>query len=800
MEDVASLFRCCGQHNESVTWIFTESHIKSESYLEIVNSILMSGEVNNLFPKDELNLMVADLRTDMSKQRPDLDDNTDNLITFFTERVRKNLHLVLCMSPMNPKFAERARRFPGMINGTMVDYFLSWPQSALEGVAKGIIDNYQDIESEAKLRPALAAHMGQTHATVMQTCIEYKEKMRRYAHQTPKTFLSYMALYQEMYSAKKASVADKESSVLLGLAKLKQGSIDVEKMKIELAEQEEILLASNQECTKMLSSLQVSSLEAKKESDAVGIIRDACEKEASQIDEERRACEEDLAKAQPYLDDAETAVNSIKPADLNELKKLPKPSDIIKLVFDCVSILRMQPMNKVEKAPVTLGVGKDKKTFMFVANSYVIIKAGMLTDAGFLKSLFHFSQHEKDNMNEETLELLAPYLELESFVPSVARNASKASEGLCAWVRAMAMYHHASKVVKPKLEKLQLAKARLDQAEKQLEVANQGLSKCKGVLDALQKQFDDKRGEKQTIENRAMKTRRKMEMAQELIDGLEGEKVRWTEDSKLFKAEKKNLIGDCAVASMFLSYCGAFNQSFRETLVRGAIPSDLKEKKLPSTLPFSVRSFLVDDGITGDWAMQGLPSDSLSIDNGILVTRASRYPLLIDPQGQGLTWVASREKDRIPSFGILTMDNSRLRDHIEYSMAEGKALIIQGIEEEIDPLLDPLLEKALVKKGRSMYIEIGNKLCEFNDQFTFCMVTRLPNPHFSPEIQARTMVVDFTVTQLGLEEQMLGRVIQREQQQLEEQLNEVLTAVSFEKSISLCVHYTSCTVLVCNYH
>ena len=55
MEDVASLFRCCGQHNESVTWIFTESHIKSESYLEIVNSILMSGEVNNLFPKDELN-------------------------------------------------------------------------------------------------------------------------------------------------------------------------------------------------------------------------------------------------------------------------------------------------------------------------------------------------------------------------------------------------------------------------------------------------------------------------------------------------------------------------------------------------------------------------------------------------------------------------------------------------------------------------------------------------------------------------------------------------------------------------
>jgi dynein heavy chain len=475
MEDVAQLFRQCGQQGQSVTWIFTEAHIKSEEYLEVVNSLLMSGEVNNLFPKDELNLMVADLRTPMSKQRPDLDDNTDNLIQFFIERVRQHLHLVLCLSPMHPKFAQRARRFPGMINGTMVDYFLSWPQSALEGVALGIMQDYAEKAVSSKITtkennveetttkkgkkdkssskdkmstdknavadssgsssdglfvksiPTLAAHMGQTHATVMQTCVEYKEKMRRYAHQTPKTFLSYIALYQHMYTTKKKEVAEKEGRVLLGLAKLKQGGKDVEKMKIVLAEQEEILLASNQECTKMLSSLQVSSLEAKKESDAVGIIRDACEKEAASIDQERKACEEDLAKAQPYLDDAETAVNSIKPADLNELKKLPKPSDIIKLVFDCVSILRMQPMNKVEKAPVTLGVGKEKKTFMFVANSYVIIKAGMLSDAGFLKSLFHFSQHEKDNMNDETLELLAPYLELEAFVPSVARNASKAS-------------------------------------------------------------------------------------------------------------------------------------------------------------------------------------------------------------------------------------------------------------------------------------------------------------------------------------------------------------------------------------
>eukprot|EP00949_MAST-11_sp_MAST-11-sp1_P002825 g2825.t1 len=793
LEDIAELYRLTGQQGKGVTWIFTDSDIKEEIFLEQINSILMSGEVSNLFPKDELNLMVGDLRTDFAKERPDSEDSIANLVRYFIDRVRKNLHLVLCMSPMNPKFAERARRFPGIINGTMIDYFLPWPKEALVGVAQGkfaggsaaastgssaeeTLESISDLDDKRKM--ALSEHMGHTHATVVRLCGLYFEKMRRHAHQTPKTYLSYLELYKSMYEVKLAEIKDKEVRIGRGLEKLKQGAKDVEKMKIELAKQEETLLVANKDCSVMLSSLQVSSLEAKKESDAVGVIRDSCMAEAKLIGTERQACEEDLAKAQPYLDEAERAVNSIKPNDLNELKKLPKPSDIIKLVFDCVSLLRQQPMTKVEKAPVTLGIGKDKKTFMFIQNSYPIIKAGMLSDAHFLKSLFYFSQHEKDNMNDETLELMAPYLELEAFVPSVARNASKAAEGLCAWVRAMAMYHHASKVVKPKLEKLALATAKLEEANKQLAVAEESLGVCKAKLDGLQAQFEEKMAEKTAIEDSANATRKKMQMAQQLIDGLSGERQRWGEDAKKFQDEKERLLGDCAMASAFLSYCGVFDQSFRENLLRGEISGDLVGRKIPLTKGLDLKAFLIDQGTVGEWAMQGLPTDSLSVDNGILVTSASRFPLLIDPQGQGLNWISRKEAGRLPAFGTITLANNRLRDHVEYTMGEGMALIIAGIEEEIDPMLNPLLEKTVLKKGRSEYINIGDKLCEFNRDFMLYLTTRLPNPHFSPELQARTMVVNFTVTRLGLEEQLLGRVIQREQSSLEEQLNEVLTSVA----------------------
>lgn len=75
------------------------------------------------------------------------------------------------------------------------------------------------------------------------------------------------------------------------------------------------------------------------------------------------------------------------------------------------------------------------------------------------------------------------------------------------------------------------------------------------------------------------------------------------------------------------------------------------------------------------------------------VTRSSRYPLLIDPQGQALNWIRRHEKDRLPASGVTSFSSDRLRETLEYCMMEGKALIIAGVEEDIDPMLTPVLEK-----------------------------------------------------------------------------------------------------------
>lgn len=95
--------------------------------------------------------------------------------------------------------------------------------------------------------------------------------------------------------------------------------------------------------------------------------------------------------------------------------------------------------------------------------------------------------------------------------------------------------------------------------------------------------------------------------------------------------------------------------------------------------------------------------------------------------------------------------------------------ILQDLEEELDPLIDPLLEKQFVKSGKNLQLRVGDKEVIFAPEFKLYMTTKLPNPHYSPEIASKTCMIDFTVTMDGLEEQLLGRVIAKEMSHLEQE-------------------------------
>lgn len=164
------------------------------------------------------------------------------------------------------------------------------------------------------------------------------------------------------------------------------------------------------------------------------------------------------------------AVDSIKPKDITELRGTRAAADTTRIILDTVNILLQLPL--VTPAPKTMYI--SKQYVEFIADSFDEYTKNTLVGNNFLKSLLEFSEKDKNDINEETIELLEPYLTLklpngeDAFTGQVAKKSSAALEGMCVWAAAMSDYHKQSKIVTPKLKLLEIKTGMLEEAEREL--------------------------------------------------------------------------------------------------------------------------------------------------------------------------------------------------------------------------------------------------------------------------------------------------------------------------------------------
>jgi len=112
----------------------TDAQIPSEDFLVLINDMLATGEIPDLFPDDEIENIIAGVRNEV--KGAGLVDTRENCWKFFIDRVRKQLKIVLCFSPVGSTLRVRSRKFPAIINATSINWFHEWPQEALISVAK----------------------------------------------------------------------------------------------------------------------------------------------------------------------------------------------------------------------------------------------------------------------------------------------------------------------------------------------------------------------------------------------------------------------------------------------------------------------------------------------------------------------------------------------------------------------------------------------------------------------------------------------------------------------------------------
>jgi dynein heavy chain len=231
-EDIKKLLMKAGVENEPQVFLFSDTQIVKESFLEDINNLLNSGEVPNLFPPDEKAQICDELGP--KAREAGKGDNRDMILAYFVQLCRENLHIVLAFSPVGDQFRNRCRQFPSIINCCTIDWYNPWPSEALYSVAHR---QYQSKEVELGIQEyldALCQMSVSIHNSVSHASDRYFAELRRKNYTTPTSYLDLIKTYIEMLKVQRSIVPVKIQRYQGGLKRLAETNKMVDDMKAEL--------------------------------------------------------------------------------------------------------------------------------------------------------------------------------------------------------------------------------------------------------------------------------------------------------------------------------------------------------------------------------------------------------------------------------------------------------------------------------------------------------------------------------------------------------------------------------------
>ncbi|XP_077829199.1 dynein axonemal heavy chain 17 [Macaca mulatta] len=754
--DLAAQYIKAAVKNIPSVFLMTDSQVAEEQFLVLINDLLASGEIPGLFTEDEVENIVSSMRPQVKSLG--MNDTREACWKFFIEKVRRQLKVILCFSPVGSVLRVRARKFPAVVNCTAIDWFHEWPEDALVSVSARFLEETEGIPREVKA--SISFFMSYVHTTVNEMSRVYLATERRYNYTTPKTFLEQIKLYQNLLAKKRMELVAKIERLENGLMKLQSTASQVDDLKAKLAIQEAELKQKNESADKLIQVVGVETEKVSKEKAIADEEEVKVEVINKNVTEKQKACETDLAKAEPALLAAQEALDTLNKNNLTELKSFGSPPDAVVNVTAAVMILTA-PGGRIPK---------DK--------SWKAAKIMMGKVDTFLDSLKKF---DKEHIPEACLKAFKPYQGNPTFDPEFIRSKSTAAAGLCSWCINIVRFYEVYCDVAPKRQALEEANAELAEAQEKLSRIKNKIAELNANLSNLTSAFEKATAEKIKCQQEADATNRVILLANRLVGGLASENVRWAESVENFRSQGVTLCGDVLLISAFVSYVGYFTKKYRNELMEKFWIPYIHNLKvpIPITNGLDPLSLLTDDADVATWNNQGLPSDRMSTENATILCNTERWPLIVDAQLQGIKWIKNKYSSELKA---IRLGQKSYLDVIEQAISEGDTLLIENIGETVDPVLDPLLGRNTIKKGK--YIKIGDKEVEYHPKFRLILHTKYFNPHYKPEMQAQCTLINFLVTRDGLEDQLLAAVVAKERPDLE-QLKANLTKSQNEFKIVL---------------
>nr|XP_024648317.1 dynein heavy chain 1, axonemal isoform X2 [Macaca nemestrina] len=755
-EDVKKVLLKAGLQNLPITFLFSDTQIKNESFLEDINNVLNSGDIPNLYTVDEQDQIVSTMRPYVQEQG--LQPTKANLMAAYTGRVRSNIHMVLCMSPIGEVFRARLRQFPSLVNCCTIDWFNEWPAEALKSVATMFLNEIPELESSQEEIQGLIQVCVYIHQSVSKKCIEYLAELTRHNYVTPKSYLELLHIFSILIGQKKLELKTAKNRMKSGLDKLLRTSEDVAKMQEDLESMHPLLEEAAKDTMLTMEQIKVDTAIAEETRNSVQTEEIKANEKAKKAQAIADDAQKDLDEALPALDAALASLRNLNKNDVTEVRAMQRPPPGVKLVIEAVCIMKgIKPKKVPGEKPGTK------------VDDYWEPGKGLLQDPGrFLESLFKF---DKDNIGDVVIKAIQPYIDNEEFQPAAIAKVSKACTSICQWVRAMHKYHFVAKAVEPKRQALREAQDDLGVTQRILDEAKQRLREVEDGIATMQAKYRECITKKEELELKCEQCEQRLGRAGKLINGLSDEKVRWQETVENLQYMLNNISGDVLVAAGFVAYLGPFTGQYRTVLYDSWV-KQLRSHNVPHTSEPTLIGTLGNPVKIRSWQIAGLPNDTLSVENGVINQFSQRWTHFIDPQSQANKWIKNMEKDN--GLDVFKLSDRDFLRSMENAIRFGKPCLLENVGEELDPALEPVLLKQTYKQQGNTVLKLGDTVIPYHEDFRMYITTKLPNPHYTPEISTKLTLINFTLSPSGLEDQLLGQVVAEERPDLEEAKNQLI--------------------------
>jgi len=765
-DDLKRCLMLAGVEDKPVSFLFVDTQIIKEEMLEDINNILNTGDVNGI-PYNQEDLKAIDDTCRAECNRKGIQPNKMNIYAQYLARIKKNIHCIIAMSPLGEVFRTRLRMFPSLINCCTIDWFTEWPEEALIGVGKGALEDVAQELGIEQMTDKLVEMFKRIHKSVEKVSVRFVQELRRYNYVTPTSYLEQLNLFKIILGEKRVELKNQIERLKNGLDKLKEANEAVQQMQIDLKELQPQLEQAEREATAMMESLAIEKKDAEETQKIVARDEKIAMEQQAQAEDMKRQAQEAVADAQRILDKTTEEIKSLKKDHLVEIKSFKSPpSPVLWTLAGVIVMLGEKPPlkpradNPEKKEEDYFGYAKEK----LLANP----------DA-FLARLLEFAMSDQKNRiaPEIITKFEAKIKDEKDFQEESVKKANLATKYLWSWVNAMYTYHNVYTKTKPLRDKLAETEKLLAEKTEELIKKKEELALINAKILKLQEEYEKIILEKQRLTDKKAECEMKLDRAHKLTSLLSDEKERWIHEIGVLSQRGSLLPGDSTISAGMVAYSGPFTSTFRQEL-EASWMTYLDEIGILRTPNMNMRAFLGDSVKIQSWNIAGLPKDDTSTENGIIIDKARRWPLMIDPQTQANKFIKNLGKDHPEGLDALKASDPNLVRTIELAVHFGKWVLIENVGIELDPALDPIITQQVVKQGGSYAITIGDKTIPYNENFKLFMTTTNPNPHYPPETFVKVTIINFAITRQGLEEQMLAIIVALENPQLEQKKNDIV--------------------------